>query len=111
MKFKDHAPLIAKLIDTHNIHVFAEIGVWKFKLGKKILIDPSVNRTLKEYWAIDPYQEMPQYKNRTPDQVMSKMGQIKQTQWDATYQIACKYLLWFHQVRPSLPLFYRSRYQ
>lgn len=98
-KFKDHAPLIAQLIDTHNIHVFAEIGVWKFKLGKKILINPSVNRTLKEYWAIDPYQEMPQYKDRTPDQVMSKMGQIKQTQWNTTYQIACKYLLWFHQVK------------
>ena len=99
MTFKDHAFVIADLIHQHNIHVFAEIGVWKFKLGKKILINPSVNRTLKEYWAIDPYQEMPQYKDRMPDQVMHKMGQISQVKWDNLYQSTCKYLLWFHQVK------------
>jgi len=99
MKFKDHAPLIARLISTHNVHIFAEIGVWKFKLGKKIMIDPSVLRTIKEYWAVDPYQEMPQYNDPSLDNVMNKMGRISQERWNALYQMTCKYLLWFHQVK------------
>lgn len=98
MKFKDHAPLIAKLISQHNVRVFAEIGVWKFKLGKKILVDPSVNKTLKEYWAIDPYREMPQYRQEK-NSVMKKMGGIPQQRWDQIYHRVCGYMLWFHQVK------------
>ena len=98
-KENSHARKVAEIIDTHSIHIFAEIGVWKFKMGKKLLISPSVNRTIKEYWAIDPYCEMPQYATRKIDQVMHKMGQIPQNSWNRIYQGACKYLLWFHQVK------------
>jgi len=99
MKATDHAPLLAKLIDENNVHIFAEIGVWKFKTIKKVMIEPFVLRTIKEYWAIDPYQEMPQYKDVKPDRVMHKMGKIQQPQWDNLYYGVCKYLLWFHQVK------------
>jgi len=50
---KSQAPLIADIMDKNNVHIFAEIGVWKFKTVKKLMIKPNVNRTIKEYWAID----------------------------------------------------------
>lgn len=99
MNIKDHAPKIAEFISNHSVHLFAEIGVWKFKLGKKLLIDPSVLRTMKEYWAIDPYMEMPQYRDKDLDRVMNKMGQMPQDHWNVLYHMVCKYLLWFHQVK------------
>lgn len=95
----DQVPLLAKLIDENNIHIFAEIGVWKFRATKKLMVNPSVTRTIKEYWAIDPYQEMPQYQNRGTDRAMNKMGKMSQSQWNSIYYGVCKYLLWFHQVK------------
>ena len=99
MKMADQAPVLADIIDKHNVHIFAEIGVWKFKMVKKLMIDPSVTRTIKEYWAIDPYREMPQYIDLRHDKTMHKMGKIQQDQWDNLYHSVCKYLLWFHQVK------------
>jgi len=96
---KSQAPLIADIMDKNNVHIFAEIGVWKFKTVKKLMIKPNVNRTIKEYWAIDPYAEMPQYADLRDDQVMHKMGKIPQERWDKMYHGVCKYLLWFHQVK------------
>lgn len=99
MKMADQAPVLADIINKHNIHIFAEIGVWKFKMVKKLMIDPSVTRTIKEYWAIDPYRQIPEYTDSCQDKAMRKMGQIKQDQWDNIYCSVCKYLLWFHQVK------------
>lgn len=99
MKMADQAPVLADIIDKHNIHIFAEIGVWKFKMVKKLMIDPSVIRTIKEYWAIDPYREISEYANQYHDKSMYEMSKITQHQWDSLYYRVCKYLLWFHQVK------------
>ena len=98
-KNETQIPKIKELIDKYSVHIFAEVGVWKFKMLKKLMVDPSVTRMIKEYWAIDPYSEMPQYTNLTHEKTMYKMGQIKQERWDSLYYGVCKYLLWFHQVK------------
>ena len=71
---KDQSILLADIISKQNIHIFAEIGVWKFKTIKKLMIQPAVIKTIKEYWAIDPYIEMPQYRNRH-EKAMDQMQQ------------------------------------
>ena len=96
---KEPADKIIELIQEHSVHVFAEIGVGKFKTGKAILTHPVASKLIKEYWAIDPYREMPQYAKKTYDPYMLKMSSMPQSKWDMLYYQACKNLLWFHQLK------------
>jgi len=96
---KEPADKIIELIQEHSVHVFAEIGVGKFKTGKAVLTHPVTSKLIKEYWAIDPYQTMPQYAKKTYDPYMVKMSLMSQFEWNALYCRVCKHLRWFPQLK------------
>jgi len=43
---KEPADKIIELIQEHSVHVFAEIGVGKFKTGKAILTHPVASKLI-----------------------------------------------------------------
>jgi len=82
---RHHYFVVSRLMEENNVKTFAEIGVFKGRLIRKLLKMPVINM-IREYWAIDQWKPYTEIKR-------------DQEFWDSVYQSACRYYPWFSQLR------------
>lgn len=84
-----HTEVLINLINTENIKIIAEVGIWKCTLLEKIF--NACEDIITQYWAIDPWRSMDPHKK--------KYQAVTKEHWDQGYFYACRLTLSFPQVR------------
>jgi len=82
-----HRGIVRDIIKERNFTVFAEIGVFKGRLIKRIFGSQKNREILKEYWAIDPWKLYPGHQPETEEG------------WDRLYEAVCKRMVLHKQLR------------
>lgn len=91
MGVNERSDAMIKIMQKENISRFAEIGVWKGHLMRKILRSYSDIPFLNEYWAIDQWDIMGEEHGR--------MGKLTYEDWTEKYRRCCEDMYWFKKLR------------
>lgn len=86
-----HWQVMTPVILKHKTKKMIEIGVWKGHFTKRILGNPKVAKTMKEYWAVDTWEVL--------DPIHGRLSRVDQEKWDDVYRYCCNLMMYFPQLK------------